>query len=65
MDGLSTDSLLHYIKDIHQRTLLDDQKISAMGFDGAAVMKSLAQKLKSEIAPNVLLTAMNLLSRMQ
>ena len=54
MDGVSTDSLLHYIKDIHQRTLLDGQKMVAMGFDGAAAMKSLAQKLKSEIAPNVI-----------
>ena len=26
MDGVSTDSLLHYIKDIHQRTLLDGQR---------------------------------------
>ena len=51
---VSTDSLLHYIKDIHQRTLLDGQKMVTMGFDGAADMKSLAQKLKSEIAPNAI-----------
>ena len=54
MDGGSTDSLLHYIKDLHQRTLLDGQKMVAMGFDGAAAMKSLAQKQKSEIAPNAI-----------
>ena len=54
MDGVSTDSLLHYIKDIHQRILLDGQKMVAMAFEGAADMKSLAQKLKSEIAPNAI-----------
>ena len=51
---VSTKSLLHYIKDIHQRTLLDGQKMVAMGFDGAAAMKSLAQKLKSDTAPNAI-----------
>ena len=54
MDGVSTDSFLHYIKDIHQRTLLDGQKMVAMGFDEAAGMKCLAQKLTSEIAPNAI-----------
>ena len=54
MDGVSSDSLLHYIKDIHQRTLLGGQKMVAMGFDGAADMKSLAQRLKSEIVPNAI-----------
>ena len=54
MDGVSTDSLLHNIKGIHQRASLDGQKMVAMGFDGAAAMKSLAQELKSETAPNAI-----------
>ena len=50
MDDLSTDSLLYYMMIVCQRILLDGQKMVVMGFDGAAAMKPLAQKLKSKIA---------------
>ena len=50
--GLSSDALLKYTKDILLRSCLDDNNMAAMGFDGAAAMKSLARKLKVEILPN-------------
>ena len=53
-DGLSSDALLCYIQDILIRTSLDGKKMAAMGFDGAAAMKSLSQKLKAKVAPNAI-----------
>ena len=52
--GLSSDALLGYIQDILIRTSLDGKKMAAMGFDGAAAMKSLSQKLKAKVAPNAI-----------
>ena len=68
-DGLSSDALLGYIKDILIRTSLDGKKMAAMDFDGGASMKSFSQKLKTKIAPNAtfiaLPIAMSSLLRMQ
>ena len=68
--GLSSDALLGYIQDILIRTSLDGKKMAAMGFDGAAAMKSLSQKLKAKVAPMLfmsiaLLTVMSSLLKMQ
>ena len=52
VEGLSSDALLKYTKDILLRSCLDGNNLAAMGFDGAAAMKSLARKLKVEISPN-------------
>ena len=52
VEGLSSDALLKYTKDILLRSCLDGNNMAAMGFDGAAAMKSLAKKLKVEILPN-------------
>ena len=53
-DGLSSDALLGYIKDILIRTSLDGKKMAAMGFDGGVAMKSFSQKLKTKIAQNAI-----------
>ena len=52
VEGLSSHALLKYTKDILLRSCLDGNNMAAMGFDGAAAMKSLARKLKVEISPN-------------
>ena len=38
--GVSSESLLHYTKDILLRCGMDGNRMAAMGFDGAAAMKS-------------------------
>ena len=48
--GLSSDALLKYATDILLRSCLDGKKMAAMGFDGATAMKSLARKLKADVA---------------
>ena len=52
VEGLSSNALLKYTKDILLKSCLDGNNMAAMGFDGAAAMKSLARKLKVEISPN-------------
>ena len=52
LQGLSSDALMCYTKDILVRCGMDGHKMAAMGFDGASAMKSLARKLKEDIAPN-------------
>ncbi|XP_046860232.1 zinc finger MYM-type protein 1-like [Xenia sp. Carnegie-2017] len=52
--GLSSDALLQYTKDILLRCGMEGHKMAAMGFDGASAMKSLARKLKEDIAPNAI-----------
>ena len=51
-EGLSSDALLKYTKNILLRSCLVGNNIAAMGFDGVAAMKSLARKLKVAISPN-------------
>lgn len=53
-EGLSSDALLKYTKDILLRSCLDGHKMAAMGFDGAAAMKSLARKVKADVAPDAI-----------
>jgi hypothetical protein len=52
--GVSSESLLHYTKDILLRCGMDGNRMAAMGFDGAAAMKSLARKLQADVAPNAI-----------
>jgi hypothetical protein len=52
--GLSSDALLHYTKDILLRCGMDGENMAAMSFDGAAAMKSLARMLKVDVAPNAI-----------
>ncbi|XP_046855150.1 zinc finger MYM-type protein 1-like [Xenia sp. Carnegie-2017] len=54
LQELSSDALLHYTKDILLRCGMEGHKMAAMGFDGASAMKSLARKLKEDIAPNAI-----------
>ncbi|XP_028414347.1 uncharacterized protein LOC114537506 [Dendronephthya gigantea] len=53
-EGLSADALLKYTEDILLRSSLEGAKMVAMGFDGAAAMKSLARKLKASVAKNAM-----------
>lgn len=48
-EGVTSDALLEYIKDILIKCQLDTRKLVGMTFDGAMAMKSLAKKIKSEI----------------
>lgn len=48
-EGVTTDSLFEYIKDILIRCQLDVIRLVGMTFDGAMTMKSLAKKIKSEM----------------
>lgn len=52
--GLSSEALLHYTKDILLRCGMDGNRMAAMGFDGAAAMKSLARMLQADVAPNAI-----------
>ncbi|XP_046842027.1 zinc finger MYM-type protein 1-like [Xenia sp. Carnegie-2017] len=54
LQGLSSDALLYYTKDILLRCGMEGHKMAAMGFDGASAMKSLARKLKEDVAPNAI-----------
>ena len=49
--GLSSDALLHYTKDILLRFGMNGERMAAMSFDGAAAMKALARLLKADVAP--------------
>ena len=53
-EGISSDSLLLYTKDVLRRCCLNGSKMAAMGFDGAAAMKCLAKKITTDIAPNAI-----------
>ena len=53
-NGLTSEALLGYIKDIMIRCSFDSQKLVAVAFDGASTMKHLAQLIKKEIAPHIL-----------
>ena len=63
-NGLTSEALLGYIKDIMIRCSFDSQKLVAgsfdsqklvaVAFDGASIMKHLAQLIKKEIAPDIL-----------
>lgn len=48
-EGVTTYALFEYIKDILIRCQLDARKLVGMTFDGAMAMKSLANKVKSEM----------------
>ena len=50
--GLSSDALLHYTKDILLRCGMNCERMAAMRFHWAAVMKALARLLKADVAPN-------------
>ena len=52
--GLSSDALLHYTKDILLRFGMNGERMAAMSFDGAAAMKALARLLKADVAPNAI-----------
>ena len=52
--GLSSDALLHYTKDILLRCGMSGERMAAMSFDGAAAMKALARLLKADVAPNAI-----------
>ena len=52
VEGLSSDALLKYTKDILLRSCLDSNNMAAMGFDRATAMKSLTRELRAEILPN-------------
>ena len=52
--GLSSDALLHYTKDILLRCGMNGERMAAMSFDGAASMKALARLLKADVAPNAI-----------
>ena len=52
--GLSSDALLHYTKDILPRCGMKGERMAAMSFDGAAAMKALAKLLKADVAPNTI-----------
>ena len=52
--GLSSDALLHYTKDILLRFGMNGERMAAMSFDGAAAIKALARLLKAEVAPNAI-----------
>ncbi|XP_046842007.1 zinc finger MYM-type protein 1-like [Xenia sp. Carnegie-2017] len=54
LQGLLSDALLHYTKDILLRCGMEGHKMAAMSFYGASAMKSLARKLKEDIAPNAI-----------
>jgi hypothetical protein len=47
--GFTADALLEYVKDVIIRCNLNTSKLVGLAFDGASVMKSLANKLKSEV----------------
>ena len=52
--GLSSDALLHYTKDILLRFGMNGERMAAMSFDGAAAMKALARLLKADVTPNAI-----------
>ena len=54
--GLSSDALLHYTKDILLRCGMNGERIAAMSFDGAAAMNSkhYQKLLKVDVAPNAI-----------
>ena len=52
--GLSSDALLHYTKDILLRCGMNGERMAAMSFDGAAAVKALARLLKADVAPNAI-----------
>jgi hypothetical protein len=52
--GLSSDALLHYTKDILLRCGMDGENMAAKSFDGAPAMKSLTRMLKVDVVPNAI-----------
>ena len=50
--GISSDALLRYTKDILLRCGMNGERMTAMSFDGAAAMKALARLLKADVEPN-------------
>lgn len=53
-DGVTTDALFSYMKDILLRCQLDTSKLVGMAFDGASSMKCLAKKIKAELNTSAL-----------
>jgi hypothetical protein len=53
-EGLTSEALLRYIKDIMVRCSMDSSKMISMAFDGASAMKHLATLLKTLVSKHTL-----------
>lgn len=53
-EGLTSEALLKYVKDIMVRCNMDSSKMISMAFDGASSMKHLASLLKTQVSKHAL-----------